>query len=256
MKTNNIYDFLDTCYDFNSQESWDESGMISFGDKEYDVKKIVVALEITTELIDYAIAQKIKLIICHHPLFTKQLEDQFSPNHKFVKRLYENKIDVIAIHTPFDKDVNGMNVALAQKMNLRKIRRINNHNKYVMVGNLDKPMRLDKFAKYAKEQLGSDYAKYVDSFKNVQVSSVAICGGAGGSFVNEVAASKIADVYVTCDMKYHTWNDAYESRIPVIDLNHEIESIFIGVIAKKIQELDPKINIIKYSTHIKMNLIK
>lgn len=255
MKSSNLYDFLDTCYDFNSQESWDQSGMISFGDENYKHNKVLVALEITSELIQFAIDNEIKLIVCHHPILTKNLEEFFTPNHDFVRRLYENKIDVIAIHTPFDKDVNGMNVALAQKIRLKNIKRLNENNRYVIVGELHKPQRIDKFAKFSKEILNSDFARYMDTFKNKIISKVAICGGAGSSYVNEIASSKEVDLYITCDVKHHAWNDAYELRLPILELNHEIENVFIAVISKKIKDYSPKAEIFKYVSHIKKTII-
>lgn len=255
MKSSNLYDFLDTCYDFNSQEEWDQSGMVSFNDASYDNNKVVIALEITNDLIDFCIDNEIKLIVCHHPLYTKTLSDEFSPNHKFVKRLFDNQIDVIAIHTPFDKDVNGMNVALAQKLRLRDIKRLNETNKYVITGSLVKPQKIEKFAKFAKEILNSDFATYIDSFKNNIISKVAICGGSGGSFITEVAAQNDIDLYITCDVKHHVWNDAYELRTPILDLNHDIENVFISVLSKKVKDYSPHAEIFKYVSRIKKNII-
>lgn len=255
MKSSNLYDFLDTCYDFNCQEEWDQSGMVSFNDNSFENKKVLIALEITSDLIDFAIDNEIRLIVCHHPLYTKTLDNQFSPNHKLVKRLFENKIDVIAIHTPFDKDVNGMNVALAQKLRLRDIKRINESNRYVIQGNLVKPQKIEKFAKFAKEMLNSDFATYIDSFKNRMVSKVAICGGSGGSFIPEVAATKDVELYITCDVKHHAWNDAYELRLPILELNHDIENVFISVLSKKVKDYSPHTEIFKYVSHIKRTTI-
>ncbi len=256
MKSSNLYDFLDTCYDFNSQDEWDQSGMISFSDPNIDHKKVLVALEITSDLVEFAIENEIKLIICHHPLYTKTVEDQFSPNHNLVKKLFNSKIDVIAIHTPFDKDVNGMNVALAQKLRLKNIKRVNDKNRYVICGELVKPQRVDKFAKFVKEMLNSDFARYMDAFKNQIISKVAICGGSGGSFISEVAASQNADLYITCDVKHHAWNDAYELKMPIIELNHDIENVFIAIISKKIKDYNPRAEIFKYVSHLKRIIIQ
>ncbi len=256
MKVSKIYDFLDTCYDFNCQESWDQSGLISFGDKEEDINHAIVALDINSDVIEYAISHKIHLIVTHHPLLASELEDEKSPAHGFVKKLYQNKINVISIHTPFDKDVNGMNVALAQNLGLVNIKRLNQNNRYVITGRLQVPVQFGSFAKQAAKLLGSDYARYNEVFKNKRILNVAICGGSGGSFISEVAATKGVDAYITCDMKYHAWNDAYELKLPVIDLNHEIEKIFIGVVAKKLKELSPSLAITRYTTHLNTTICK
>ncbi len=256
MKINSLYNFFDTCYDFNSQDDWDQSGLISFGgDSEQEIDSVIVTLDINSDVIDFAIKNKIPLIVSHHPILKSTLEDPLNPAHEFVKKLYENKINVISIHTPFDKDVNGMNVALAQKLGLKNIKRLND-SKYVMVGELYLPARLDKYAKQAATLLNSDYVKYNEVFKNKKISKIAICGGSGGSFVTAVAASKEVDAYITCDMKYHTWNDAYELRLPVIDLNHEIENVFINVVAKKVKDFCPFVKVTRFTTHLDTNIIQ
>ncbi len=256
MKISNIYDFLDTCYDFSKQESWDQSGLISFGDKEQDIDRLIVTLDINSDVIQYAIENKISLIISHHPLLPSELENPKSPAHGFVKKLYEHKINVIAIHTPFDQDVNGMNVALAQNLGLKKIRRLNQTNKYVIVGELPCPVEFASYAKQAARILGSDYVRYNEVFKNKKITHIAICGGSGGSFVTDVATTKGVDAYITCDMKYHTWNDAFELKLPVIDINHEIEKVFINVVSKKLKELNPYLNIVRYTTHLNTAVFK
>ena len=249
MKIDKIYDFLDICYEFQRQEVYDESGLVKFG--EFDINKIVVCLEINNAIIDYAINNGVKLIVSHHPLLAKSLEDQFSPNHKIVKRLSNNKISIISIHTPFDKSVIGMNVSLAQKLQLVDIKRLKN-NDYVVYGKLLKPLKFSRLATKAKEQLDSDYVKYIDIYKNSMISTVAICGGSGGSMITDVSSNKKIDAYITCDMKHHLWSDSYELNLPVIDLNHDIESIFIDIISKKLRELEPKLEILKYRYRVNL----
>ena len=51
-----------------------------------------------------------------------------------------------------------------------------------------------------------------------RVKKIALCGGAGASLLND-AVSAGADVYVTGDIKYHTWFEA-EERILLVDCGH------------------------------------
>ena len=50
------------------------------------------------------------------------------------------------------------------------------------------------------------------------VKKIALCGGAGASLLND-AVSSDADVYVTGDIKYHTWFEA-DDRILLVDCGH------------------------------------
>jgi putative NIF3 family GTP cyclohydrolase 1 type 2 len=54
------------------------------------------------------------------------------------------------------------------------------------------------------------------------------------------------DLYITCDMKYHNWLDSFNSNICILELNHNIENIFIN----KIKEDLKKFNDLKVLTFI------
>lgn len=51
-----------------------------------------------------------------------------------------------------------------------------------------------------------------------KVSSVSFCGGSGASFIRE--ASKVSDVYITGDVKYHDAQRAKEEGLFLIDAGH------------------------------------
>lgn len=91
-------------------------------------------------------------------------------------------------------------------------------------------------------------------FLNKKIKRVALCGGAGSSFLPD-AISADADVYISGDFKYHEFFDA-EKRILIADIGHfESEQftkdIFYEIITKKmptfaVQISDSKTNPINY----------
>jgi dinuclear metal center YbgI/SA1388 family protein len=91
-------------------------------------------------------------------------------------------------------------------------------------------------------------------FLNKKIKRVALCGGAGSSFLPD-AISAGADVYISGDFKYHEFFDA-EKRILIADIGHfESEQftkdIFYEIITKKmptfaVQISDSKTNPINY----------
>ena len=66
-----IYDLLNSSFPIANQETWDQSGLRLFDLKSTPISKIILCLDCTKDIIDYAIENNYKLIISHHPIFTK-----------------------------------------------------------------------------------------------------------------------------------------------------------------------------------------
>jgi putative NIF3 family GTP cyclohydrolase 1 type 2 len=72
--------------------------------------------------------------------------------------------------------------------------------------------------------------------KELLITRVALCGGAGGSFIGD-AISSGAQVYINSDTRYHDFVD-YQDKILIIDIGHfESEEctkdIFYQIITQK-----------------------
>ena len=62
-----FYEYLNGIAPFETQEDWDNSGML-VGDMNAEVKKAAVVLDITTEAVAQAKAMGADLIVSHHPV--------------------------------------------------------------------------------------------------------------------------------------------------------------------------------------------
>lgn len=104
-------------------ESWDNPGL-QVGNKNQLVKKILVALDLTPENIDYAIKNNVEMIITHHPFFFKGIKriDLTEQKGKFIEKLIKNNILLFAAHTNLDTAKEGVNDALAEKLELKEIK--------------------------------------------------------------------------------------------------------------------------------------
>jgi len=98
-------------------ESWDNVGLL-IGDKNREVEKIQLSLDVTEEAIDNAIANGVNLIISHHPLIfspLKQVNGDSLTGRKVLK-LIENKIALYSMHTNLDSAYGGLNDYVAKKL--------------------------------------------------------------------------------------------------------------------------------------------
>ena len=102
-------------------QEWDNVGF-QIGNLRRQIDKIMVALEVTDEVIDEAINQSVDLIIVHHPLIFKPLgkiTDQ-DPIAKMAMKMIENHINLIVAHTNLDSSPIGTNAFLARQIGLQR----------------------------------------------------------------------------------------------------------------------------------------
>ncbi|MDX8045964.1 Nif3-like dinuclear metal center hexameric protein [Gracilibacillus sp. S3-1-1] len=104
----------------NLAESWDNVGL-QLGDKQQQVKKIMITLDVIDKVVDEAIEKNVDLIIAHHPLLfngLKQIDFQ-DPKGHVVKKLIQHNISVYTAHTNLDVVSGGVNDMLAEKLQLK-----------------------------------------------------------------------------------------------------------------------------------------
>jgi dinuclear metal center YbgI/SA1388 family protein len=123
MKIKEITSCLEIIAPLRLQESYDNSGLI-IGNPEGEIKKALITLDVTEEVIDEAISQKCQLIIAHHPLIFGSLrkisEDDITG--KCIIKAIKNSISIYVIHTNFDNVIGGVNTALCKKIGLKNCR--------------------------------------------------------------------------------------------------------------------------------------
>ncbi|MCL2064696.1 MAG: Nif3-like dinuclear metal center hexameric protein [Candidatus Cloacimonetes bacterium] len=124
IKVVNFYNKLNEIAPFASAYSWDNCGLL-IGDMEREVHKVLISLDITDKIADYAIYHKIDLIISHHPIIYQAMK---SICQKKYLKLIENKISVISAHTNLDVSKLGVNYVLAEKLGLQNIKTLNMSN--------------------------------------------------------------------------------------------------------------------------------
>lgn len=99
---------------------------LQIGNVDSEIKRILLALECTHEVLEYAIDNKINLIITHHPLIYFKLSSitSGSTKGKIILDAINNNISVFSIHTNADSIRDGLNDYLANLLNLTPLKPI------------------------------------------------------------------------------------------------------------------------------------
>lgn len=98
---------------------WDNSGL-QVGDPESEVTGVMLALDADEQVCREAADKKCQLVICHHPLFFKDVKqlNLRTPVGSLVAGLIREGIALYAAHTNLDSAAEGVNAALARRLGL------------------------------------------------------------------------------------------------------------------------------------------
>jgi dinuclear metal center YbgI/SA1388 family protein len=215
---NDLVELLEELMPSNLAEDWDNVGLM-VGRKGKTVKRILLALDLSKEVVEQAIAQKIDMIITHHPAIFKKLKRVVDNDWQqdLLLTLMENGIAVYSAHTNLDCVSTGVNDVLAKLLKLEDADILDDSNGLGRIGCVEK-MTLADYAQFVKTALKADYVIVGDAGK--QVHKVAVCGGAGSDLI-DLALAKGADTLVTGDVKYHSAQQAVFSGLNIIDAGHQ-----------------------------------
>ncbi|RYD53553.1 MAG: Nif3-like dinuclear metal center hexameric protein [Sphingobacteriales bacterium] len=102
------------------QESYDNSGL-QVGLPEAEISGVLVALDVTEQVLDEAEARGANLIVMHHPLLFKGLKriSNATAIERIVWKAIQKNIALYAIHTNLDNMMQGVNAILARKLGLQ-----------------------------------------------------------------------------------------------------------------------------------------
>lgn len=119
MKIKDLITYLETLAPLSYQESYDNSGLI-VGDANTSVKKVLLTLDATEEVIDEAIREKCQMVIAHHPIVFGGLKKLNGKNYveRVVIKAIKNNVAIYAIHTNFDNVIYGVNAKICQRLGL------------------------------------------------------------------------------------------------------------------------------------------
>jgi dinuclear metal center YbgI/SA1388 family protein len=250
MKCGTIIEKLELSYPPMYAMEWDNIGLL-VGDRDADITKVLVALDVTDQAVEDAVRNHADLIVTHHPLIFHPVSKitRQDPVGRRILALAENRISYYAMHTNFDvsemADLNADELNLINPLILEETYRDETGTREGLgrVGNLENRTTLADFAGMVKKiyQLPS-IRVYGDPGREVQ--KVAVCSGSGKSLVNAALLSG-ADVFVTGDLDYHTAIDAVASGLALIDAGHYgTEYGFISYMSDTLKRMFPELPVI------------
>ena len=211
---------------------WDNSGFL-VGDRNAQIRRVLIAVDATKEVVEEAVDKQADLILTHHPMI-------FSPVKRVVRddvigdkilTLAEHHISVVCMHTNFD--VIGMADEVADQLSLkhRGVLEVTFEDDIAKegigrYGELPREMSLKELAELVKYKFKIPHVTMYGEGDEI-VERIAISGGSGRSMIPH-ALKNDCKVLITGDLDYHSALDALQEGLYLIDAGHfGIEKIFI-----------------------------
>lgn len=247
---NDIFENLNELAPVSLKMDFDNVGLL-VGNGKNTVKKCLIALDITNEVIDEAISVGAELIVSHHPIiFEAQktiLEDDIVGG-KLVK-LIRNGISAVCMHTNLDIAQGGVNDALMAALGCKAEEALD-YDGCGRTGEYSESIEFEAFLKMCKEALNTKGLRYY--YAGAPVKKLAVMGGSGGGCV-ALAKEKGCDTYVTADVKYNQFLDAKELGMNLIDADHFCtENVIVPVLherlARAFSDVEFKISEVHHQT--------
>lgn len=228
MRCSEICNLLEREYGKEYACDWDNVGLLA-GRRDKEVKTILLALDVTDEVVRMAADKKADMLITHHPMIfspLKRVTDE-DMNGRRLLALIQNDISYYVMHTNYD--TRGMADLAARMLGLQEctvLEEVYNGEGIGRVGVLPYSMTLAECARLVKDTYRIPSVKLFGN-PDTKVHSAAICPGAGKSTMGE-ALRFGCDVYITGDIDHHTGIDAVDQGLCIIDAGHYgIEHIFM-----------------------------
>ncbi|ASP28057.1 Nif3-like dinuclear metal center hexameric protein [Spiroplasma corruscae] len=239
LKTNVLINYLNDLFPKYLEAEWDKAGFQI--EEVYNLKSqdeingIVICLDVTLDVVNYAIENKTNLIISRHPFIFKEVQEEL--NNSYKKRLYDllvkNEIQVFSIHTNYDNSSNQDLINLLEtQFNIKNESIVGESNRYFEI-ELIREMQVKEIIDKLIFIFGSSNPLVTQNIDmDATFSKFLIATGAAGGLIEELNLRDI--FYVTGEVKWHEWLYANQNNVSLLALGHYMENYFIEDIQNKI----------------------
>lgn len=210
-KISEIMDFFESFAPLSSADDYDNPGLL-VGNKDTEISKVLLALDITSYVVEEAKEIGAELIISHHPVIFNPIKSLDDKNPVYLMAKYN--ISALCMHTNLDKSNPGVTTTLADALKLKNQEL--HLNDYLIIGELDKKYTSEELALYIKDKLDLSGVKFT---KGKDIKRIAVSPGGAGDNIFKLSQYPF-DAFITGDMKHHEFIYARENNISAYEAGH------------------------------------
>ncbi|MBR0335720.1 MAG: Nif3-like dinuclear metal center hexameric protein, partial [Alistipes sp.] len=181
MKVRDITERIESFAPLALQESYDNAGLIVGRYDNELTGGVLLAVDVTDEVIDEALEKGCGMIITHHPIVFNAMKrfNSASLVERCVERAIKHDIALYACHTNLDAAVGGMSWRLGTMLgveNMQALEAGTDGTGFGVVGDLAQPMAVEEFFAILRSTLGCKAVRHSKVVKS-EIQRIAICTG-------------------------------------------------------------------------------
>ena len=240
-----VYEAMQAIAPLELAEHWDNPGLLV--DCGGQVRRALVALDITPEVVAEAAAKQCEIIVSHHPVIFDPLKKIGPQDVAF--QLVRAGISAVCMHTNLDAAAGGVNEVLAGIFGMKDMEPF--AEGCGRVGTVEE-ITVPELARKARQQLAARcnapqngpavQVKFADADRPVK--RLAVISGAGGSLFADALAMG-ADCLLTGEANHHHAIDAKRLGLSLIAAGHyATEFPVAAAVAAKLRAALPQLEVL------------
>lgn len=218
--------------------SWDNDGIMVSADVNSEVKKVLIALDASHEVVKYAAENGYDTVVTHHPMLFRGVKSvtEASLSGRRILDAVKSGVSVISLHTRADAGDGGVNDALCDTLGFKAVGKFGD-DEAPTLGRIAEADGItgEELARLVKEKLDCAAVR-ASGDTTKEIHRIALCGGDGKDFIYPALAAG-CDAYITGDAGYNMAQDAGEDGLLTIEVGHyHSEAPICEVFAELVRE--------------------
>jgi len=235
IKDSEFVKFLDDFLSIDKIKDESENGVQV--DAPAEIEKVTFAVDVRKDIVERAVEENADMLFVHHGLiWGGGLSSLTGKDYDIVRNLVHNDIALYGAHLPLDVHPEvGNNVELARTIGAEIGEEFMDYKdtKIARMGVLEEKKKVKDLARTIEKKLDTETFTLKDEDL---VENIGILTGKGGQALKS-AKEKGADLFITGEKTYMTYNEAIDLDMPLIFAGHYATET-LGV--KKVKELVEK----------------
>lgn len=210
MTLSNLLASFEKLWPKDSAEDWDRPGLM-VGNPSQEINKVLLAVDVTSEVIDQAIQTDRQLLLTHHPMLLRGVHElgELTLKGNLVSKAIKSGLAIFSAHTNADIAQGGVSQSLAKALELRNLAPLDAVSGHGIVGDVDEMKLIDYARKISRAIPATAQGIRVAGDSEKLISRVGLVAGAGDGFLNVASLAGI-DLFITSDLRHHPAQDFIE----------------------------------------------
>ncbi|UUM19531.1 MULTISPECIES: Nif3-like dinuclear metal center hexameric protein [unclassified Mycoplasma] len=247
MQVKQLINYLNELYPNINKEPWDPSGFAVKFNQRNKINGVVLAIDLTYDVLQKAIDQNCNLIITHHPFFfekTKQLEWIKAPYKQDIfNQLKKLKIFVYSLHTNYDGHLYGTSYQIVKYLGLENYFEYGSPKYSACLSvNLTFAQVLQKIYKHLNLEhfrTNFDHQNYHQPLRKIAILS-------GSGYIGDINQFHFRhyDLIISSDFKWSDWINFHQIKAKILEIPHLDEQVFIWHMSELLTKAFPELNVL------------